>query len=216
MSVLAAADWLRADLGMLREPASVRGLKPPVRLLPVAFFHYGCHCLSDLARDRYSLLQWFTFACILIATHLQYGRRVMTQTEFVLQARTGHRRRGRAHDHCAPRHPRRDRGQHEHLTADDIIARAQRRDRAVNPSTVYRTLAFLKTHGLIKSRYFDQDNHREVFEPTPNTEHYHFTCGRCGAVIEFDSPHIASLRSAVAERVWRRGDAGVFVFDGAV
>ncbi len=35
-------------------------------------------------------------------------------------------------------------GSHEHLTAEDIIARAQQHDRAVNASTVYRTLAFLK------------------------------------------------------------------------
>jgi Fe2+ or Zn2+ uptake regulation protein len=96
-------------------------------------------------------------------------------------------------------------GSHEHLTAEDIIARAQQRDRVVNASTVYRTLAFLKTHGLIKSRYFDQDNHREVFEPTPNTEHYHFTCSQCGAVIEFDSPHVTNLRHQL------RDDYGVEV-----
>ncbi len=83
---------------------------------------------------------------------------------------------------------------HEHLTADDIVAKARRRDRTVNPSTVYRTLAFLKEQGLIKSRYFDQDSHREVFEPTPTTEHYHFTCGGCGVVIEFESSHVAALR----------------------
>lgn len=88
---------------------------------------------------------------------------------------------------------------HEHLTADDIVAKARRRDRAINPSTVYRTLAFLKEHGLIKSRYFDQDSHREVFEPTPTTEHYHFTCGRCGAVIEFESRHIAALRKQLLD-----------------
>jgi Fur family ferric uptake transcriptional regulator len=82
----------------------------------------------------------------------------------------------------------------EHLTADDIFAQARRRDRRINPSTVYRTLAFLKARGLIKARYYDQDNHREVFEPTPNTEHYHFTCTRCGAVIEFQSRHIPALR----------------------
>ncbi len=82
----------------------------------------------------------------------------------------------------------------EHLTADDIVAQAQRRDRRINPSTVYRTLSFLKAHSLIKARYYDQDNHREVFEPTPNTEHYHFTCVRCGAVIEFESRHVPALR----------------------
>lgn len=82
----------------------------------------------------------------------------------------------------------------EHLTADDISAQARQRDGRINPSTVYRTLAFLKARGLIKTRYYDQDNHREVFEPTPNTEHYHFTCTRCGAVIEFQSRHMPALR----------------------
>jgi Fe2+ or Zn2+ uptake regulation protein len=84
---------------------------------------------------------------------------------------------------------------HEHLTADDITARAQRLDHSINPSTVYRTLALLKERGLIKSRYYDQDNHREVFEPTPDTEHYHFTCSRCGRVIEFKSEHVPALRA---------------------
>jgi Fur family ferric uptake transcriptional regulator len=84
---------------------------------------------------------------------------------------------------------------HEHLTADDITARAQRRDHSINPSTVYRTLALLKERGLIKTQYYDQDSHREVFEPTPQTEHYHFTCNRCGTVIEFESQHVPALRA---------------------
>ena len=83
----------------------------------------------------------------------------------------------------------------QHLTADDIIARAQQLDRSLNPSTVYRTLALLKERGLIKSRYYDQDSHREVFEPTPKTEHYHFTCLRCNNVIEFESKHMSALRA---------------------
>lgn len=83
----------------------------------------------------------------------------------------------------------------EHLTADDITTRAQRLDRSINPSTVYRTLTLLKDRGLIKSRYYDQDSHREVFEPTPNTEHYHFTCTRCGKVLEFESEHVPALRA---------------------
>lgn len=86
---------------------------------------------------------------------------------------------------------------HEHLTADDITARAQRLDRTINPSTVYRTLSLLKERGLIMGRYTDQDTHREVFEPTPNTEHYHFTCMRCGKVIEFESKHVSALCTQV-------------------
>ena len=84
---------------------------------------------------------------------------------------------------------------HEHLTADDITARAQRHDRSINPSTVYRTLALLKERGLIKAQFYDQDSHREVFEPTPPTEHYHFTCTCCGQVIEFESQHVPALRA---------------------
>ncbi len=83
----------------------------------------------------------------------------------------------------------------EHLTADDITARAQRLDRTINPSTVYRTLTLLKGRGLIKSRYYGQDSHREVFEPTPNTEHYHFTCSHCGRVVEFESKYVPALRA---------------------
>ena len=85
----------------------------------------------------------------------------------------------------------------QHLSAEDISDRAQRIDRSINTSTVYRTLAFLKEHGLIKARYYDQASHREVYEPTPNTEHYHFTCTHCGRVIEFQSPHIPALRAQV-------------------
>jgi Fur family ferric uptake transcriptional regulator len=82
-----------------------------------------------------------------------------------------------------------------HLTADDITARAQRLDRTINPSTVYRTLALLKEHGLIQSYYHDQDTHREIYEPAPATEHYHFTCSRCGRIVEFESQHVQALRA---------------------
>ena len=82
----------------------------------------------------------------------------------------------------------------QHLTADEILDRARQSDRRINLSTVYRTLAFLKAHNLIEPRYFDQDNHREVFEPAPSAEHYHFTCTQCGHVIEFQSAHIPALR----------------------
>ena len=51
-------------------------------------------------------------------------------------------------------------------------SRARRHDRTINPSTVYRTLTLLKERGLIKTQYYDEDSHREVFEPTPQTVDY--------------------------------------------
>jgi Fe2+ or Zn2+ uptake regulation protein len=90
-------------------------------------------------------------------------------------------------------------GSHAHLTADDIYARARRQDRSINPSTVYRTLAVLKRHNLIAAHYDDQDSHREIFEPKPSSEHYHFTCSQCGAVIEFESRHVLALQQQLAD-----------------
>lgn len=90
-------------------------------------------------------------------------------------------------------------GSHDHLTAEDIYARARRQDRSINPSTVYRTLTVLKRHNLIAAHYDDQDTHREIFEPKPSSEHYHFTCSRCGTVIEFESAHVPALRQQLAD-----------------
>jgi Fe2+ or Zn2+ uptake regulation protein len=66
---------------------------------------------------------------------------------------------------------------------------------AINSPTVYRTLAFLKERSLIKARYYDQDNHCEMFEPSPRTEHYHFSCTHCGQVLEFESKHVPWLKT---------------------
>ncbi len=118
----------------------------------------------------------------------------MTQTGFVAQAEQAIAKEGGRMTHARRIILEVIAASHEHLTADDIVAKARRRDRTVNPSTVYRTLAFLKEQGLIKSRHFDQDSHREFFEPTPPSEHHHFTCSACGAVIEFESSHVASVR----------------------
>jgi Fur family transcriptional regulator, ferric uptake regulator len=82
-----------------------------------------------------------------------------------------------------------------HLDAEELYRRARRRDPRINLATVYRTVNLLKASGLVVPHYLTHDHRREQFESRPSVEHYHFTCIRCGKVIEFESPLIEQLRA---------------------
>ncbi len=89
-----------------------------------------------------------------------------------------------------------------HLDAETIWQLARARDRSLNLATVYRTLAVLKEMGLVEQRYFAREHKREIYESVHKPEHYHFTCLKCGEVIEFETPYI---RRAQLELVEQRG-----------
>lgn len=75
----------------------------------------------------------------------------------------------------------------EHLDAEAIYLRARPQDPTLSLSTVYRTLNLLKELDLVEQRYFARDHQREHFEAKGSPEHYHFTCVRCGRIIEFET-----------------------------
>ena len=76
----------------------------------------------------------------------------------------------------------------EHLDAADLYLQAKARDAHISLATVYRTLAILKEAGLVQENQLGQDHgHFETTQPTP---HYHFTCLKCGRVIEFEAPQV--------------------------
>lgn len=86
----------------------------------------------------------------------------------------------------------------EHLEAEAIHDRAKRRAPDLSLATVYRTLALLKEMGLVEEhRLGEGHSHYEAVQEQP---HYHFTCRRCGKVIEFDSPLIAAVKRDLCER----------------
>ncbi len=71
-----------------------------------------------------------------------------------------------------------------HADADEIYRRARKTDPRISLSTVYRTLALLKSEGLVQDHRFDQEHAH--FEPVLDKRHQHIICSECGAVAEFD------------------------------
>jgi len=85
-----------------------------------------------------------------------------------------------------------------HLEVEAVYALAKASDPKISLPTVYRTLAVLKEMGMVKDHALGE-NHAH-FEAAPEKPHYHFTCRKCGRVIEFDAPQVVQVVHAVSER----------------
>jgi Fe2+ or Zn2+ uptake regulation protein len=86
----------------------------------------------------------------------------------------------------------------EHLDAEALHDRVKQRDPHIGLATVYRTLALLKAHGMVReSRLGEEHGH---FETQIGAPHYHFTCVKCMRVIEFEAPFLLKAISSLAER----------------
>lgn len=86
----------------------------------------------------------------------------------------------------------------EHLDAEALYARARERFPRISLATVYRTIAVLKRMGLVAEYSLGEEHgHYEAVQKVP---HYHFTCLRCGRVIEFEAPQIARIVRDLALR----------------
>jgi Fe2+ or Zn2+ uptake regulation protein len=88
-----------------------------------------------------------------------------------------------------------------HPTAEEVYAQVRERDATLNPSTVYRTLAWLENAGLVSHCHLDSGpdgEHSERYDPAVSVEHHHFVCTACGRVIEFESPRIEEIKAEFA------------------
>ncbi len=89
----------------------------------------------------------------------------------------------------------------EHPTADEVYAFARARNPRLNPSTVYRTLAWLENAGLVSHCHLDSGpdgEHSERYDPVTPVEHHHFICTACGAVTEFTAAPIEAIKAEFA------------------
>ena len=85
-----------------------------------------------------------------------------------------------------------------HLDAETLHEQVKARDPDVSLATVYRTLAVLRELGLLEEHRLGEDHgHYETVRDEP---HYHFTCLRCGKVIEFDTPLVAQIERELGEQ----------------
>jgi Fe2+ or Zn2+ uptake regulation protein len=88
----------------------------------------------------------------------------------------------------------------DHLDAEAIYALAKKRDPNISLATVYRTLKVLKEVGVVQERILDREGQRHHYELTTEA-HYHFTCLKCGRVIEFESALIEQASDELAKRL---------------
>jgi Fur family ferric uptake transcriptional regulator len=88
-----------------------------------------------------------------------------------------------------------------HLDADALYEQARMRDPDVSLATVYRTLSMLREIGLIEEHHLGEDHGH--YETARNEPHYHFTCLRCGKVVEFDAPRVAQIERRLEQEGMR-------------
>ncbi len=100
----------------------------------------------------------------------------------------------------------------EHLDAEALYARARERFPRISLATVYRTVAVLKRMGLVAEHPLGEEHGH--YEAIPGAPHYHFTCLRCGRVIEFDAPQIPQIAQDLALREGLRIHAVQFFLTG--
>jgi Fur family ferric uptake transcriptional regulator len=86
----------------------------------------------------------------------------------------------------------------EHLDAGEVYERVRARDARIGMATVYRTLALLKSLGLVQEHRLGEEHSH--FETAPEAQHYHFTCRNCGLVIEFEAPQVMEAVQALVDR----------------
>jgi len=85
-----------------------------------------------------------------------------------------------------------------HLEVEAVHSLARQSDPKISLATVYRTLAVLKEMGLVKDHALGESHAH--FEAAPETPHYHFTCLKCGQVVEFDAPQVKQVVHTLSRR----------------
>ncbi|MDQ3991531.1 MAG: transcriptional repressor [Actinomycetota bacterium] len=81
-----------------------------------------------------------------------------------------------------------------HIMPQEIARRVQRHMPAVNPSTVYRTLAVLEEAGVVQHAHLE---HGAEYHRTGEGNHVHLTCSDCGASDDLSLPEAESLRRLI-------------------
>ena len=81
---------------------------------------------------------------------------------------------------------------HDHISAEEIHARARLQYPYINISTVYRTLELLKEKGLVTET--DLGGGRFLYHPAGKAQHHHLVCRKCGKVRDIDIAVLDKLR----------------------
>jgi Fur family transcriptional regulator, ferric uptake regulator len=89
----------------------------------------------------------------------------------------------------------------EHLDAPEVLRRARQQMPGLHLATVYRALESLKKLGIIDEldlMHVKGTGH--YYEARTDKDHMHFTCQRCGGVLEIQTPLFERLKGQIEGR----------------
>lgn len=86
-----------------------------------------------------------------------------------------------------------------HISVEELYRAVKRVNPGIGYATVYRTVKLLTECGLAVERHF-RDGEARYETAGEGSQHDHLLCERCGAIVEFDEPAIASAQQEVVRR----------------
>lgn len=89
------------------------------------------------------------------------------------------------------------RASERHISADEIFSEVRRQAPDINLATVYRTLQWLQSAGLL--RKIDVGKDRLEYEYAGGQVHHHLICKECGTTTEIDHHVIEKLQEHILE-----------------
>lgn len=88
----------------------------------------------------------------------------------------------------------------EHLSAEDLYDRLQKKGRKISLSTIYRTVKLMSRMGILRELELAEGHkHYELNQPYPH-HHHHLICIRCNKTIEFKSDSILKIGSKTSKQ----------------
>ena len=93
-----------------------------------------------------------------------------------------------------------------HATPDEVLARVREESRAVNVSTVYRTLELLEELGLVRHAHIT--DRAPTYHSTAAPDHVHLVCRGCGTVTEVAPEVVRPLTGVLHDRYGFTTDIG--------
>ncbi|MCC7370211.1 MAG: transcriptional repressor [Chloroflexi bacterium] len=100
----------------------------------------------------------------------------------------------------------------DHLTAEEIRARLAGRLPGLNLPTVYRTLVFLRTAGLVQELHLGEGPVRYE-APETDERHPHLVCRGCGRIEHLEAAGLApALEAAASARGYADQEIEVVVY----
>lgn len=84
-----------------------------------------------------------------------------------------------------------------HLSAEDLQIILLQNDTKISLATLYRTLKFLASNGLLRELDFGEDHKHYEFNST-NVPHHHLICLNCGMTVEFNDEKLLNCAKDAA------------------